>query len=122
MIYDLKNESAEVIPHFKGGDGSFIAKIHSDGVNKIIHGTLPPQSTIGRHTHEEDSEIIFILSGHGSVLDDELPAGPQPQPDQRQHRGAGVLRRRAESLSAPQAFTKQHVKSALPSRTATEIT
>ena len=71
MIYDLKNESAEVIPHFKGGDGSFIAKIHSDGVNKIIHGTLPPQSTIGRHTHEEDSEIIFILSGHGSVLDDD---------------------------------------------------
>ena len=28
-------------------------------------------ATIGRHTHEEDSEIIFILSGPGSVLDDD---------------------------------------------------
>ena len=70
MIYDLKNEAPEVIPNFKGGQREFIAKIHTDGVNKIIHGTLPPQATIGRHTHETDSEIIYILSGHGSVLDD----------------------------------------------------
>ena len=70
MIFDLKNEAAETIPNFKGGEGSFIAKIHFDGMNKIIHGTLPPKSTIGRHTHEGDSEIIYILSGRGSVEDD----------------------------------------------------
>ena len=51
MIFDLKNEAAETIPNFKGGEGSFIAKIHFDGMNKIIHGTLEPGSTIGRHTH-----------------------------------------------------------------------
>ena len=70
MIYDLKNEAPESLPNFKGGEGEFIAKIHFDGMNKIIHGTLPPQATIGKHTHEGDSEIIYILSGHGSVLDD----------------------------------------------------
>lgn len=67
MIFDLKNESPEIIPNFKGGEGKLIAKIHFDGLNKIIHGTLPPQSTVGMHTHEGDSEIIYILSGHGSV-------------------------------------------------------
>lgn len=70
MIFDLKNEAPEIYPHFKGGEGDFIAKIHFDGKNKIIHGTLPPHASIGVHTHDEDSEIIYILSGHGSVLDD----------------------------------------------------
>lgn len=71
MIFDLKNETPEVLPNFKGGEGDFIAKIHFDGVNKILHGTLPPGATIGRHTHETDSEIIYILSGSGTVLDDD---------------------------------------------------
>ena len=70
MIYDLKSEQPERLPNFKGGEGEFMAKIHFDGMNKIIHGTLPPQATIGKHTHEGDSEIIYILSGRGSVLDD----------------------------------------------------
>ncbi len=70
MIFDLPNEAPEVLPNFKGGEGDFIAKIHFDGKNKILHGTLPPHATIGMHTHEGDSEIIYILSGHGSVADD----------------------------------------------------
>ena len=70
MIFKLKEEVPEVHPNFKGGEGDFIAKIHFDEQNKIIHGTLPPGSTIGEHTHEGDSEIIYILSGRGSVLDD----------------------------------------------------
>ena len=70
MIFDLKNEAPEILPNFKGGEGEFIAKIHFDGLNKVIHGTLPPKSTIGKHTHENDSEIIYILSGSGEVDDD----------------------------------------------------
>ena len=70
MIFDFKNETPEILPHFKGGEGDFIAKIHFDGMNKILHGTLPPHATIGKHTHENDSEIIYILSGSGAVLDD----------------------------------------------------
>ena len=70
MIIDFKNEAPEVLPNFKGGEGDFIAKIHFDGKNKILHGTLPPHATIGLHTHEADSEIIYILRGRGAVLDD----------------------------------------------------
>ncbi len=73
MVYDLINETPEVLPHFKGGEGEFIAAIHFDGLNKILRGTLPPGATIGRHTHEDDSEIIYILSGHGTVDDDGTP-------------------------------------------------
>lgn len=70
MLFDLKNEAPEVLPNFKGGEGEFIAKIHFDGLNKIIHGTLPPGAAIGKHTHEGDSEIIYILSGTGEVFYD----------------------------------------------------
>lgn len=70
MFFDLANETPEVLPHFKGGEGNFIAAIHFDGLNKILHGTLPPGATIGKHTHVDDSEIIYILSGHGTVDDD----------------------------------------------------
>ena len=70
MLFDLKNEPPEVLPNFKGGEKEFIAKIHFDGLNKIIHGTLPPGATIGKHTHEGDSEIIYILSGTGEVFYD----------------------------------------------------
>ncbi len=70
MLYHIKDETPEVLPRFKGGEGNFIATIHFDGLNKLIHGTLPPQATIGRHTHEGDSEIIYILSGRGEVEDD----------------------------------------------------
>ena len=70
MLFDLKNETPEVLPNFKGGEKEFIAKIHFDGLNKIIHGTLPPGATIGKHTHEGDSEIIYILSGTGEVFYD----------------------------------------------------
>ena len=70
MLFDLKNETPEVLPNFKGGEKEFIAKIHFDGLNKIIHGTLPPGATIGKHIHEGDSEIIYILSGTGEVFYD----------------------------------------------------
>ncbi len=70
MLFDLKNETPEVLPNFKGGEKEFIAKIHFDGLNKIIHGTLPPGATIGKHTHKGDSEIIYILSGTGEVFYD----------------------------------------------------
>ena len=40
MIFDLKNEKPEILPNFKGGEKYLIAKMHFDGVNRILHGTL----------------------------------------------------------------------------------
>ena len=70
MIIDFNNEKATVIPNFKGGEKAISAKMHFDGVNRILHGVLESGATIGLHTHETNSEIIYFLSGKGKVLYD----------------------------------------------------
>lgn len=59
-----------VLNAFKGGQGALQAKMHTDPNNKIMRGRLAPGSSIGLHTHESGSEIIYILSGTGKVLYD----------------------------------------------------
>ena len=70
MIIDLKNQQAEVFQNFKGGEKSLCAKMYSDDKNRIIHGVLESGATIGIHTHETNSEVIYILKGRGKVLID----------------------------------------------------
>ena len=70
MIFDFNNEEATVMPNFKGGEKSICAKMHFDGKNRILHGVLESGATIGVHTHETNSEIIYFLSGRGKVLYD----------------------------------------------------
>ncbi len=59
-----------VLPQFWGGEGALVAKLYKDERNKILKGTLAPGASIGLHCHETSSEIIFVLSGTGSVLCD----------------------------------------------------
>ncbi len=64
-----------VLPNFKGGEGTFFASMHTDENNRILKGRLPVGATVGLHTHEDSSEIIFILSGKGkAILDGETEA------------------------------------------------
>lgn len=68
MIINFKDIEYKEYPNFKGGEDTFYAKIEGDAKNKIISGKLQPGGSIGLHTHETNSEIIFILSGTGKVL------------------------------------------------------
>ena len=68
MLIDFSKMDVETIPHFLGGEGEIHAQMHVDGLNRILHGVLPPGSSIGCHTHETSSEVIYILSGVGKVL------------------------------------------------------
>lgn len=70
MVFDILNEDPKVIPNFKGGEKYICAKMHYDGLNRFMHGQLISGATIGEHTHENNSEIIYFLSGHGYVLYD----------------------------------------------------
>ena len=45
--------------------------MHTDDLNKIINGRLQPGCTIGLHTHETNSEIIFIVSGTADFIYDD---------------------------------------------------
>lgn len=71
MKIDFTNMEEKRIPGFKGGEGDFIPKMVVDELNKIIYGRLEPGSSIGYHTHETDSEIIYILEGNGKCLYDD---------------------------------------------------
>lgn len=59
-----------VIPRMRGGEKEVRARMYSDPTTKIMRGTLPPGASIGLHTHETNSEVIYILSGTGKVLCD----------------------------------------------------
>lgn len=53
---------------FKGGEGALNAKMLADELNKILMGRLEPGSSIGLHTHEDSSEIMYFISGTGKVI------------------------------------------------------
>lgn len=67
MILDYSAMETTHIPNFLGGDGTIHAQMRADELGKILKGVLDPGSSIGYHTHETSSEIIYILSGTGKV-------------------------------------------------------
>lgn len=70
MLINFDQLPENVIPNMRGGEGQAVMKMHTDGDNKIMQGLLAPGCTIGPHTHDTSSEIIYILSGTGKVLYD----------------------------------------------------
>jgi mannose-6-phosphate isomerase-like protein (cupin superfamily) len=70
MLFDYEKIEETVLPHFKGGEKEAIAQMHFDGMNRIMKGRLRPGASIGVHTHETSSEIVYIISGHGIVIMD----------------------------------------------------
>ncbi len=71
MIIDFSTMTETVIPQFRGGEKETKTKMMTDACNKIMLGRLEPGASIGLHTHESNSEIIYILQGTGTVLYDE---------------------------------------------------
>ena len=71
MILDYSTMETTYISNFLGGDGTLHAQMRVDELGKILKGVLDPGSSIGYHTHETSSEIIYILSGTGKVKYDD---------------------------------------------------
>ena len=71
MKFPFSEQPYEIYPNFKGGEKALDAKMTSDGMNRIISGKLVPGATIGMHTHETNSEVIYILSGEAKVYYDD---------------------------------------------------
>jgi len=70
MIIDFGNMQEEIRRNARGGDGEFIVKMFADAGNRILWGRLAPGSSIGLHTHEADSETIYVVQGSGRMLYD----------------------------------------------------
>ena len=69
MIIKFDEMDLSVLPQFKGGEKELRANMFFDGTNRAFRGTLIPGATIGMHTHEDSCEMIFILSGRGTILE-----------------------------------------------------
>ena len=70
MLIDFSAMEEQVIPGFLGGEGTFHTRMRVDELGKIMRAALEPGSSIGLHTHDTSSEIIYILAGKGKVLCD----------------------------------------------------
>lgn len=70
MTIDFNTMEASVIPNFKGGEKEFRTQMFWDGTNRIMKGRLIPGASIGEHTHDTNCEILFVLSGEGTIIDD----------------------------------------------------
>ena len=70
MLIDFSKMEEQVIPQFLGGEGTFRTRMRVDELGKIMRAALEPGSSIGLHTHDTSSEIIYILAGKGKVLYD----------------------------------------------------
>lgn len=70
MLIDFSKIEETIISQFRGGEKSTAARMFVDQNNKIMRGRLEPGASIGMHTHDTSSEIIYILQGCGKVLYD----------------------------------------------------
>lgn len=77
MIIEFDKMDVTVLPNFKGGEKEFAANMFFDGTNRIFKGRLIPGATIGMHTHEDSCEVIFILEGHGTIVEIAPEAGAE---------------------------------------------
>lgn len=70
MKIDFKDLELNVAANFKGGEGEYVSRRLVDENNKIMLGTLAPGASIGYHSHDADSEIMYFLEGEATVLTD----------------------------------------------------
>ncbi len=71
MIIDFDSMDITILPEFKGGEKEFAANMFFDGTNRIFRGRLIPGASIGMHTHDDSSEVIFVLEGAGTIVEKE---------------------------------------------------
>lgn len=67
MKIEFAKMEEKLLPNFKGGKKNLGMRMFDDGACKIMRGRLEPGASIGLHTHEGNSEIIYILEGAGKV-------------------------------------------------------
>ena len=70
MIIDFKTLPFEDLPHFKDGEGVFHVQMYWDGTTRIMHAFLAPGASIGLHKHEGSCEILFLVQGEATLLED----------------------------------------------------
>lgn len=71
MKIDFSEMPVKHMPNYNGGEKEFAAKMYIDDSARIMRGTLIPGASIGRHTHENNSEMLYVLEGSPKMLYDD---------------------------------------------------
>lgn len=74
MILDFNTMETTVLPRFKGGEKEMTARMFWDGTNRIFRGLLEPGASIGEHVHDVNCEMLFVIEGEGTLIDDGVPS------------------------------------------------
>ena len=69
MLIDFDKIAETHAVDFRGGHGVFDRRIFEDPRVKIIYSTLRPGASTGLHRHEQNCEIMFVVSGEGHFYD-----------------------------------------------------
>ena len=56
------------LEHFNNGEGFVTARLFKDDNVKIMKGTIKKGNSIGKHTHTDSAEIIYVLSGEAHII------------------------------------------------------
>ncbi len=73
MIIDFDKIPEVKQMNFKGGTGALDTRNYVDGKVKIMYSTLRPGAKSGLHTHMQNCEVAFIISGEATFhFDDQI--------------------------------------------------
>ena len=69
MNVDLSKVEEKRYEHFKEGDGAAVLRIFESNDLIVLKGYLEKKSCVGRHSHPDSNETIYVFGGEGKVLD-----------------------------------------------------
>lgn len=78
MKIEFDKITEKIMPHFKDGDKEIGMRAYDDGKKKIMCLRILPGASIGLHTHADNCEIIFPISGHGVAICDGAQEAVEP--------------------------------------------
>lgn len=72
MIIDFKNIQPTIVHNMRNGQGDVQLVKYCDDVNTIVRITIKKGCSIGWHIHENDQEVIYVISGEGICTEDNV--------------------------------------------------
>ncbi|MBQ3983684.1 MAG: cupin domain-containing protein [Bacteroidales bacterium] len=69
-VIDFDTLPEKIQEGMRGGKGPAAVRSFNDDLTKVMKVKLAPGSTVGMHTHTDDSETIMVLEGSGMVIFD----------------------------------------------------
>lgn len=63
MIIDFQQQEEVQITGFKGGSGELLMRSYVDEKNRMMLTTVKPGASSGLHSHDQNSELIYVLKG-----------------------------------------------------------